>query len=240
MLRLSTIVTCVSLALLASSASGVLQDFEGPPAGTVVAGQAPGGGTAPGTLFAGITLGVVNNGGGPHSLIIFNSSAPTGGDSDLGTPNVDFGGPGIGAGGGAGMPGENRVPYGNLLIIAEDIVDVAPADGLVDDPDDEMGGGIITIDFHGPVLAERIVLVDIDEQESVAIRLFDGVNLVAEANALPLGDNSVQVISAPEPTRCTRVEIVTDGSLGIGEIEYREVTTATEHRSWGDLKKSFR
>jgi hypothetical protein len=206
----------------------------------VIAGQQPGGGTAPGTFFAGITFGVVNNGGGPHSLILFNSSAPTGEDFDLGTPKVDFGGPGIGAGGGAGMPGENSVPYGNLLIVAEDIVDVAPADGLVDDPDDESGGGIVTIDFAAKVIVERIVLIDIDQRDANTVRFYDGVDLVGETNALSLGDNSVQTISPAGPVGCTRVEILSNTSFGIGEIEYREVTTATEHRSWGDLKKSFR
>ncbi|MFH1680974.1 MAG: hypothetical protein ABIH26_10060 [Candidatus Eisenbacteria bacterium] len=240
MLRTSMIVAFASLALVAGSALGVLQSFEGPPAGTVVAGQQPGGGTASGTLFSGITLTVVNNGGGPNSLIIFDSSAPTGEDPDLGTPNSDFGGPGIGAGGRAGQPGENNTAYGNLLIIAEDIVDVSPPDGLVDDPDDETGGGVVTIDFQTQVLVERVVLIDVEEWKTTTLRLFDGVNLVGETLALALGDNSVQELAPAEPVGCTRAEVATVGSIGIGEIEYREITTSTERRSWGDVKKSFR
>ena len=37
-----------------------------------------------------------------HPAVIFNSSQPTGGDYDLGSPNVEFGGPGLGSGGGPG------------------------------------------------------------------------------------------------------------------------------------------
>jgi len=43
--------------------------------------------------------------------IIFNSSNPTGGDLDLGTPHQDFGGPGIGVGGANNQPGENNVSH---------------------------------------------------------------------------------------------------------------------------------
>ena len=51
--------------------------------------------------------------------MIFNTSNPTGGDSDLGTPNQAFGGPGIGVGGGTSMPGTNNTPLGKVLIVAE-------------------------------------------------------------------------------------------------------------------------
>jgi len=69
----------------------------------------------------------------------FNSSQPTGGDWDLGTPNQDFGGPGIGGGGGFGQPGANMASLGNLLIAAENTID-ANNDGLLDSPDDNATG----------------------------------------------------------------------------------------------------
>ncbi|RPJ40629.1 MAG: hypothetical protein EHM19_13390 [Candidatus Latescibacterota bacterium] len=240
MLRTSMIFTCAMTLLFAGTGGAVLLDFEGPAAGTVIAGERPGGGSEPGNYFTGVTLSVVNNGGGPSSLIVFDSADPTGGDPDLGTPNIEFGGPGIGAGGGVGDPGENSEPLGNLLIIAEDIVDVAPADGIVDDPDDEAGGGQIRIEFATEVYAERVVIVDLESPETATIRLYRGVDLVTEAAVVPLGDNSVQDLVADEPILCTAAEIVTTGSIGVAEIEYRTVTTATEQRSWGEVKSLFR
>jgi hypothetical protein len=183
---------------------------------------------------------VSNGGGGPHSLIIFDSANPTGEDYDLGTPNIEFGGPGIGAGGGAGEPGENSEPLGNLLIIAEDIVDVAPADGIVDDPDDQLGGGVIRFDFSGEVFAERVVFVDLENPEATTIRLYHGVDLVGETNVPPLGDNSVQEFSAGQPILCTKVEITSSASFGVAEIEYSPVTTSVEKSSWGSVKSIFR
>jgi hypothetical protein len=240
MIRTFGLIACAALVLSAGDAFAFLQDFEGPAAGTVIAGQQPGGGSAPGTFFAGLTLGVTNTGGGPHTLIIFDSAAPTGGDPDLGTPNVDFGGPGIGSGGSSGEPGENAEALGNLLIVAENIQDTAPADGIVDNPDDEAGGGVIRFHFASPVLAGRIVLVDADEGEETLVRLYNGVDLVGEAEALPLGDNSVQEITSPEPVLCTDAEIITDGSIGVAEIEYSMPPTSTEQKSWGAVKSIFR
>ncbi|MEE8525840.1 MAG: hypothetical protein V3T72_18040 [Thermoanaerobaculia bacterium] len=44
-----------------------------------------------------------------HPAMIFDTANPTGGDDDLGTPNQDFGGPGVGSGGGLGEIGANAV-----------------------------------------------------------------------------------------------------------------------------------
>src|SRR5687768_4414008 len=49
----------------------------------------------------------------PHAAMIFNSAAPPAGQTssyDLGTPNEDFGGPGIGDDGGLNMPYKNDKP----------------------------------------------------------------------------------------------------------------------------------
>ncbi len=130
----------ILLCITAMPSFAIIETFNSQPPGTVVAGDLPGGGTAPGTLFPFITFSVTNTGDGPNSLIIFDSSNPTGEDWDLGTPNQDFGGPGIGYGGKEEQPGENFKSYGHLLIVAENIID-NNQDGLVDNPDDEEGGG---------------------------------------------------------------------------------------------------
>lgn len=75
----------------------------------------------------------------PGVAMVFDSSNPSGGDTDLGSPNESFGGPGIGGAGEMGMPFENSQAHGNVLIISED--------GNGNDPDDNRNGGFITLDF---------------------------------------------------------------------------------------------
>ena len=130
----------------------------------------------------------------PDTCIIFDSSSPTGGDVDLGTPNQDFGGPGIGNGGKLGQLGQNDVALGNLLIIAENVTD-SNNDGLIDDPDDEGSGGVITFTFDGPTEVSSVTLVDIDANEPGIVEVtFDGGGSMSVPFQL-LGDNSVQTIA---------------------------------------------
>ncbi|MEM7038220.1 MAG: T9SS type A sorting domain-containing protein, partial [Bacteroidota bacterium] len=104
----------------------------------------------------GVTITTDNN-NGPDQAIIFNSSAPTGGDDDLGTPNQIYGGPGQGNGGIS-----NNVAEGNLLIIAERLTD-NNNDGRVDNPDDDANGGEIRFDFGPTATVDSITLIDVDD-----------------------------------------------------------------------------
>ncbi|MEM6271887.1 MAG: HYR domain-containing protein, partial [Bacteroidota bacterium] len=106
----------------------------------------------------GVTIQTDNNrNNGPDQAIIFDSSNPTGGDDDLGTPNQQYGGPGIGSGGVT-----NNIPEGNTLIIAERLTD-NNNDGLVDNPDDEARGGSITFTFNPTATVDSVVLIDVDD-----------------------------------------------------------------------------
>ena len=125
-------------------------DFEGFPAGTVVFEVFGDGGSGP--IFVEGTNPRFS--AGTNAAIIFDTANPTGGDPDLGTPNSDFGGPGLGVGGKSGSPFQNDAALGNALIIAENLTD-ANGDGLIDDPDDEGGIFPVTLAFDfsivGPV-----------------------------------------------------------------------------------------
>ena len=187
--------------------------FDDLPAGTIVTDQ---------FASVGIIISAENNKKGhPDAAIIFNSASPTGGDFDLGTPNEDFGGPGIGKGGEEGQPGENNTPLGNLLIIAEDIKDKKPKDGLVDDPDDESKGGSIQFEFDTLSTIESVTLVDIDSKEkggSVMIMTTES----GETVTIPiptLGDNSVQTIPIDQENVIDfKIELVSSGA--IAEVNY--------------------
>jgi len=236
-----------SLLLLTSSgALAVTEDFGGHAKGTVVAGVLPLGGEADSsTFFADFDLSVQNYGGGPRSCLIFDSNNPGPQDPDLGTPNetCSGGGPGVGVGGEVGQPGENCDPMDNLLIVAEHLID-GNGDDVVDEPNDEGDGGMIRFLFHSPVVLFYITLIDIEAQparETGSIELYDGTSLVGEIPVVGLGDNCAITIdfeNYSDPV--TRMDVTFSGSGGIGELEYRPSTTATEPSSWGQIKRNFR
>jgi hypothetical protein len=101
-------------------------DFEGIPPGTIVEQLSNGAGV---TGLSGGYIGV--RGFNPsmslddNAAVIFNSANPPGIDYDLGSPNSDFGGPGLDSdgspstGGNAGSPYQNANPLGNILIVNE-------------------------------------------------------------------------------------------------------------------------
>ncbi len=227
----------LSLMTAVAATATTVEDFSSEPAGAVVAGAMPGGGTDGGTHFTDFTLSVTNTGGGPSSAIIFDSSNPTGGDSDLGTPNSAFGGPGVGSGGQSGA-GVNNQSWGNLLICAEDIVD-GNSDGLVDDPDDEAGGCTFVFEFDYVVDLKRIVLVDIDS-ESVDYNSFEFGVFIAGDEGVDLGNNSIQEIDLTALYSVDRLEIVFSSSGAIAELEFTEAAVPTEKASWGSVKAQFR
>jgi hypothetical protein len=164
--------------------------------------------------------------------------SPTGGDADLGTPNQDFAGPGIGYGGTSGQPGENNRSFGNLLIIAENVYD-GNGDGLVDDPDDEAGGGVFVFEFKNAVNVLNVTLVDIDYDETAEIRLYNSEGLLATLDALPLGNNSIQVLDGSAYLGVHRMEIELSSSGAVGEIEYVLDSTPVEQATWGAIKYTY-
>jgi len=113
------------------------------------------------------------------------------GDPDLGSPNEKCtpSGPGVGVGGEPGMPGENCVPQGNVLIIQESNTEV---------PDDNVDGG--TIIFNFVIKAETVYeigLMDVDYETDIEVTYHDenGKKQTATIEVPLAGDNSVQVLA---------------------------------------------
>jgi hypothetical protein len=179
--------------------------FNSLPAGTILSNQIPG-----------VTIWAENDQSGhPDLAILFDSSNPSGDDPDLGTPNQAFGGPGIGAGGAVGQPGENRYPLGNLLIIAENDVD-GDGDGHIDEPDDENVGGRLYFEFSTPQDLESIYVVDVDGGEVGGIvRAFNGDSeLLTTVDIVSLGDNAVQeIFLGVNDVHWLEVELVSSGGI---------------------------
>lgn len=200
---------------VAASNSGGIQadniDFETTPggaaltAGTVLAGQ-----------FSSRGIHVSSHDPVNHPPMVFDSSNPTGHDYDLGTPNSQFGGPGIGNGGKSGR-WKNDQSRGNILIISEDPADDIGADG----PDDNARGGKLILTFDTPTAIEAIGLLDIDSGHNT-IDLFNAAGVrISQTNVPRRGNNSYQEI-ALDAEGVSRLELNLAGSGAITEILFCE------------------
>jgi len=189
-----------ALLLAASPARAIIVDFESLAAGHIVTDA---------DLPDGVGIVVVNNTPGhPSSAITFDSSCVggcTGGDGDLRTPGT---GPG------------NDTAQGNILIIAEDVVDVG-GDGLVDDPDDEQNGGVISFTFDRPHKLLSVRVIDIEEMGEFPSLL----EIVTSAGGTELvfyeelGNNSAQTVVVPDPKPADALNFVFESTGAIDDLE---------------------
>ncbi len=195
----------------------MLLDFDFDPAGAPIA---TGQDISEAYAAWGVHVRVYDPNGVDESLgIAFDTSDPTGGDFDLGTPNEDFGGPGIGDGGAAGAVGQNDTPQYNLLINAENTVD-ADNDGLVDEPDDNATGAWFDFTFDDVTCVTSLTLVDIEVNEApMEILLFDaGGALMDTVYAGGLGNNSVEFV-AIDTCGVWGMQVHTYGSGGVDDVD---------------------
>ena len=147
-----------------------------------------------------------------HPLMIFDTANPTGGDSDLGTPNETFGGPGMGVGGEVGAEGENAFGLGNALIISED------NDSKM--PNDYGSGGTVSFVFTQPVLIRCVSFIDLDGVGDVTIRTLDSMTgNTTEFFVDGLGNNSVQSVEL-ETASVIKLDVILSGSGAISGVEY--------------------
>ena len=109
--------------------------------------------------------------------IAWDSENPPDALAELGTPNSDFGGPGVGSGGGAGAAGENDTGLGNVVKTTA-------------------GNTWYIVNFNSATCVHSIDLLDVDGGELAAqVILFDvNVNTIATYTSAALGDNSVETL----------------------------------------------
>jgi len=182
----------------------------------------------------GITARVWNDATTDYGLI-FDSANPPGVDYDLGTPNEDFGGPGIGTGGESGAAHENTEAQGNIIVWAQDFTD-SNGDGLVDTPNDRDEYGMTMVfDFTGissPSSASTVTVyqmtmidVQVDEGEAPAtVKFFDsdGDQIGSTFSQGDLGDNGVGVLSfgANGVSGVATMKVEFQGSGGFDDIKF--------------------
>jgi RHS repeat-associated protein len=166
-------------------------------------GQSLSSGTRITNQFAslGLTISTLNSN---RPAMIFNSAAPTGGDTDLGTPNQAYGGPGVGSGGAS-----NNKPLKNVLIISED--------NNSSNPDDNASGGTFVFTYASLTKIEEIHLLDIEETGN-RVKLYGANNsLIKTVNVPSAGNNSFQIVRL-EATGVLRMEVIFVGSGAIAAV----------------------
>lgn len=149
-----------------------------------------------------------------YPLMIFDSEVPTAGFEDLGSPNETCctPGPGIGAGGEMGQPGENCENLKKVLIISN-----SPPNPLAPEPKPD--GGIITIDFYEDVQMCEVHLLNVENVGPTFscgfIKLYDfNNNLLTCEPILALGVNSFQVVKiSSQPVRKMTIELVNGAAI---------------------------
>jgi hypothetical protein len=186
----------------AEAQAPIVLNFESFPAGHVLTDA---------DLPSGVSVNVQNTSGlpgHPDKAIFFLSDCPvscSGGDYDLRTP-----------GSGSG----NNSPQGNLLIVAEDDVD-SNSDGLVDDPDDEEGGGRIHFTFDEPHKLLSVRVIDIEQAEEFPSGVVIGLAAGGEQLIFydEIGNNSAQTIVVDDPQPASSITFVFEGTGAIDDIE---------------------
>jgi hypothetical protein len=218
-------VVCAAVLLLHAPLRAESIDFEGVPAGTILEEVSIPGGKV--EVF-GLNPSFTPN---TNAAVVFDSSNPTGGDLDLGTPNEAFAGPGVGAGGTV----SNNTPLGNILILGEDLVD-GNSDGLVDDPDDaDLLNMYIDFDFvlgggpgnskkkSGTVTINSVTLMDIEAEqgESGTFLELSGPGLPTNMIAIPpTGNNGVATLDGIGLSGVNHLRVNFNGSGAVAAVTF--------------------
>ena len=161
----------------------------------------------------------------PHAAMIFNSAAPPAGQTssyDLGTPNEDFGGPGIGDDGGLNMPFKNDKPLFKILVIKD-------FDQLTPPKEDDVPAGV-TFDFGATnITPKSITIIDNEvtaEAEYGEIRLYasKGGALLKTVVFPNVGQNGVTIVdlgtNGTYNSDVSYIEVTMNGSMGIDDLVF--------------------
>jgi hypothetical protein len=217
-------------------------DFEGLTAGLIVDRVQNGSGaTGLPSGYVGIfgfkpSAGLLTN-----TAIIYDSDCPPGGvasdctgeDIDLGSPNENFGGPGVGVGGAAGAFA-NMTALKKIIVVAQNLSD-KNNDSFVDDPNDAYESSqFIEFDFRTlkgasskGITVNDISYIDNDEGEFNARVLFFGPGTLNPSDiGIPaVGDNGVNTLK-PGIEGVTHMQVVLDGSGGVSAVTITEEVTS--------------
>lgn len=176
----------------------------------------------------GITVKAHNyNASHPQIAIAFDSANPTGAingdrikDVDLGTPNIMYGGPGMSETGDNKEP-SNSIALHNLLITPDNAVDTNPADGYIDDPNDEPSGGSLSFIFNKEYTFSSVKYIDLDWSTGEVVGYSDatGTAQIFSINVPQEKGNAVETIHGDETTKIRSLKFRGRDSYAIDEVK---------------------
>lgn len=169
---------------------------------------------------------------GQNAAMIFDSSTPQGGTVDLGTPNEDFGGPGIGSGGERGSAYQNKTALGNLLIVTADFNSSKPRDA-------KAKGSMLTFDFSSlaDVSVHSLVIIDMEENDAT-VTFFDGAGQqIGNTFSLPdVGNNGVHDFKfGGGVSGVAKMVVLVNGTAAIDNVGFRSKPNRQKgNNGWGN------
>ena len=160
-----------------------------------------------------------------NAAVIFDSNNPTGGDIDLGTPNLQYGGPGESEDSPDGTEPSNDTAQNNVLIIQETFIDgeeIIPDDSFIE-------GSYYMLDFSGYgkgyVTMESFLMIDLDGEskgEGTFVRLYDKDNIMLlEKEIMPMNDNGKQLVDLEDTEGVVKMVLNLNNSGAIDDITFR-------------------
>lgn len=149
-----------------------------------------------------------------HPAMIFNSTVPTAGDFDLGSPNNTciVPGAGVGLGGELGQPGENCIDLSHILIISDD------ANSAV--PKAKPTGGQFIFDFCAPVIFKEMHFLNAATDGDTVV-LYDTNGVPIDSLLIPnVGVNGFTKIQSILSYSIQKVVVTVSGKTAISKICY--------------------
>jgi len=172
---------------------------------------------------------------GENAAMIFDSSNPTGGDFDLGTPNEMYGGPGISS---DGPQVSNDTALGNVLINSRDLDSTDPDDSYIPGTYHEFnfsGYG------DGSVTLHSFDMLDLDapgvEGLLTVLTLYDALdNILLQMNVPYDDDNAKQLIDLGSTEGVVRMVLELNNS---GAIDNMMLTCMDREVEIGECETMF-
>lgn len=207
-----------AVCLLAGRGNAAVVDFGDRPVGMVVAGIAADGSTVSDMMYPDFTLQVDNGGDGPDSLVV----------CDAGRFTANHGLIGDGHGGG---------PY--VMVVADDVNDAHPADGLVDTPSYATAGGVVDFRFRTPVNLSYVLLKQFDGRPFAYRIQVDGHEPPDDpATGEWTGPGTFVGLGGDELS--TRLTVLLSGGGGIWRLGYVQGPIPVRSTAWGAVKTRYR
>ena len=200
--------------LCTGTADAIVVDLDQIEVGTIVAGELPDGTILGRNHFEDFSITVDNHGAGPNSLVICEATEFL--EHDKG-------------------PGGSE----HIMMVAGNVIDRRPEDGLVDDPAFEPDGGVVDLHFHTPVNLAYVLLDRVEAHDNHSKLFVDGVEAFSVSNGEQWENTGIFIdLDGYLSVNSIRLELY--GGIGIARIAYFPESVDAETFTWGAVKELYK